>query len=62
MTKILARIVCAAVLLGAIPGLALAAGNSAKSTSQVRGVSGHAADINGGDMAHGCSPTTTPCK
>lgn len=62
MTKIIARIVCAALLLGAIPGLALAAENNSKSTNQVRGVSGHAADISGGDMTHGCSPSTTPCK
>ncbi|MFZ0695025.1 MAG: hypothetical protein WAN51_12930 [Alphaproteobacteria bacterium] len=62
MTKIIARIVGAALLLGALPGLALAAENSAKSTTQATGASGHAADISGGDMTHGCSPSTTPCK
>ena len=62
MTKILARIVFATALLGAIPGLALAASNSSKSTSQAIGASSHAADTSGGDMSHGCSPATTPCK
>jgi len=70
MTKIIARIVCTALLLGAIPGLALAAdksdnssqSSSSMTTSQHVGAAGQAADISGGDMIRGCSPSTTPCK
>lgn len=52
MIKVLGRLALAAFLLGAIaPGLAMAAGQASK-----------AADISGGDMHHGCSPVTTPCK
>lgn len=52
MIQILGRLAIAALLLGIVgPGLAVAAGQSS-----------NAADISGGEMTHGCSPATTPCK
>jgi len=67
MIKMLGSVICTLGIIAAVAGPAAAAEHGAMHASQLAVTTAFnhqmkGADISGGDITHGCSPATKPCK